>query len=85
MRSKNCRGNVGIKDQVMALHWVRKNIEQFGGNPNNVTITGHSAGATCVNLHMISPRSEGQPGCTFWGTRSCRRERSCPTLGQQET
>ena len=65
MRTNKCRGNAGMKDQVMALHWVRKNIERFGGDPNNVTISGHSAGATCVNLHMISPLSKGESRCRY--------------------
>ncbi|KAF2904197.1 hypothetical protein ILUMI_01989 [Ignelater luminosus] len=52
-------GNMGLKDQVLALHWIQKNIRNFGGNPNSVTITGLSAGATCVHLHYFSPLSRG--------------------------
>ena len=59
MNTDQCRGNAGLKDQVKALEWVRDNIEQFKGDPNNVTLSGHSAGATCVNLHMVSPLSKG--------------------------
>lgn len=43
----------------MALRWIQKNIQYFGGDPNNVTIFGSSAGATCVQLHMLSPLSKG--------------------------
>lgn len=53
-------GNNGMKDQVMALRWVRKNIKYFGGNPNSVTIMGMSAGGASVHYHMISPLSKGK-------------------------
>ena len=52
-------GNLGLKDQVEALRWVKKNIASFGGNPNCVTITGYSAGAWSVSLHLLSPMSKG--------------------------
>lgn len=46
-------------DQVMALQWVKDNIEAFGGKPDDITIMGESAGANSVALHMVSPKSEG--------------------------
>ncbi|KAL1132550.1 hypothetical protein AAG570_010503 [Ranatra chinensis] len=52
-------GNYGMKDQVLALKWVKHNISAFGGNPNNVTISGYSAGSISVMLHMLSPMSNG--------------------------
>ncbi|XP_068619235.1 carboxylic ester hydrolase [Battus philenor] len=52
-------GNMGLKDQVMAMKWVRDNIEFFGGDPQRVTIFGESAGAASVHLHMLSPASQG--------------------------
>ncbi|XP_015176907.1 PREDICTED: esterase E4-like isoform X1 [Polistes dominula] len=52
-------GNLGLKDQVVALRWVKRNIAAFGGDPNCVTIGGYSAGATSVVLHMLSPMSKG--------------------------
>lgn len=53
-------GNYGLKDQVMALEWVRDYIGNFGGDPNLVTLLGYSAGAISVTLHMISPMSKGK-------------------------
>ncbi|GJQ65576.1 hypothetical protein Trydic_g7674 [Trypoxylus dichotomus] len=52
-------GNAGLKDQVMALKWVKENIEQFGGDPNNILIFGESAGAASVHLHILSQSSKG--------------------------
>ncbi|KAN0041845.1 hypothetical protein ACTFIV_004395 [Dictyostelium citrinum] len=51
-------GNFGFLDQVMALQWVRTNIEAFGGDKNRVTIFGESAGALSVAAHLVSDRSK---------------------------
>lgn len=51
-------GNAGMKDQVMALRWVNRNIAKFGGDPARVTITGLSAGAVSVTAHMASPMTK---------------------------
>ncbi|XP_012215980.1 esterase FE4-like [Linepithema humile] len=56
---KNAPGNAGLKDQVMALKWVKDNVHYFGGCPNRVTIFGEDAGASSVQLHMMSPMSDG--------------------------
>lgn len=50
-------GNAGMKDQVLALRWVKENIIHFGGDPNRITIMGNSAGGMSVVLHLVSEQS----------------------------
>nr|AII21988.1 odorant degrading enzyme CXE14 [Sesamia inferens] len=52
-------GNAGMKDQVALLRWVKKNIASFGGNPDDVTLAGGSAGSASVDLVMLSKSAEG--------------------------
>ncbi|XP_044728158.1 carboxylesterase 1F-like isoform X2 [Chrysoperla carnea] len=52
-------GNAGFKDQVLALKWVQKNIHHFGGDPNQVTIFGESAGGAAVQYLIMSPLAKG--------------------------
>jgi carboxylesterase type B len=42
------------------MRWVHDNIEEFGGNPNSVTIMGQSAGSVSVHYHMVSPMTRGK-------------------------
>lgn len=56
---RNISGNYGLQDQILALRWVEENISAFGGNPENVTIAGESAGALSVMYLMASPQARG--------------------------
>ncbi|XP_058453744.1 juvenile hormone esterase-like [Malaya genurostris] len=55
----HAQGNWGMKDCVEALRWVRDNIAAFGGNPNDVTIFGESAGGAAVHYLVLSPMATG--------------------------
>lgn len=57
--SAGVSGNYGLRDQVAALEWVKRNIGAFGGDAGNVTIAGESAGGLSVLYLMASPRARG--------------------------
>lgn len=54
------KGNYGLADQITALEWVRRNIKDFGGDPDRITIFGQSAGAGSVRALLASPQARGK-------------------------
>ncbi|CAG9827647.1 unnamed protein product [Diabrotica balteata] len=55
----NIPANLGLKDQLLALQWVHDNIIAFGGDPNQVTIGGESAGSISVGFHWLNKQARG--------------------------
>uniref|UniRef100_V5H4P2 Putative acetylcholinesterase/butyrylcholinesterase n=2 Tax=Ixodes ricinus TaxID=34613 RepID=V5H4P2_IXORI len=55
----NASGNAGLYDQVLALAWIKDNIEAFGGNASRVTLFGEDAGSMAIRLHIFSPVTRG--------------------------
>lgn len=55
--SVGIKGNMGLKDQLMAVKWVHENIERFGGDPNNICLFGESAGSASTHIHLLSNES----------------------------
>lgn len=57
--TEDAPGNMGLQDQLMALQWVKSCIRFFGGNPDQVTLYGQSAGAVAIGSLMVSPLANG--------------------------
>ncbi|CAN7938466.1 unnamed protein product, partial [Ixodes hexagonus] len=80
LNNEDAPGNMGLYDQVVALRWVKENIQFFGGDPDKITLMGTSAGSLAVGVHVLSPLSRGlfqravmQSGSplprAFWNTK----------------
>ncbi|UYV78341.1 BCHE [Cordylochernes scorpioides] len=52
LNMEGSNGNFGLKDQILALKWIQKNIKVFGGDPDKVTLYGIRAGAMAIGLHL---------------------------------
>ena len=56
---ENKNPNLALLDQILALQWINKNISNFDGDPNNITLIGESAGAGSISHLLVSPKSKG--------------------------
>eukprot|EP00163_Fabomonas_tropica_P011007 TRINITY_DN2142_c0_g1_i3.p1 TRINITY_DN2142_c0_g1~~TRINITY_DN2142_c0_g1_i3.p1 ORF type:complete len:317 (-),score=67.20 TRINITY_DN2142_c0_g1_i3:80-1030(-) len=77
-------GNYGVQDQLLALKWVQANINNFGGDPKQVTIFGQSAGGFSVCWHMVNPASAGLFRAAIMESGSCDTEEFFQTMDVAE-
>lgn len=59
LNMNECPGNMGLADMIMALEWVKENIQSFGGDPHNITAIGSSSGATMIHAFLLLPTVPG--------------------------
>ncbi|MBV1900406.1 MAG: carboxylesterase family protein, partial [Kordiimonadaceae bacterium] len=79
--------NFGLEDLIYSLRWVQENIAEFGGDPENITLVGESAGGVNIFSLILSPRAKGlfhktimQSGVSFTTTRSSAENRETDTI-----
>lgn len=80
-------GNYGLLDQIFALKWTRRNIAAFGGDPENITIAGQSAGAASVQALLVTPLTRGMMSKAIMqsgGGITAVLDKRYPTLAQAE-
>ncbi|MGE2726851.1 carboxylesterase/lipase family protein [Mycolicibacterium pulveris] len=75
-------GNYGLADQQAALRWVRNNIAEFGGDPEQVTIAGESAGGMSVCDHLVAPDSAGLFQAAIIQSAPCQAQYELPAAQQ---
>lgn len=81
--SGHISGNYALEDQAAAMRWVRRNAAAFGGDPDNVTLAGHSAGARAVCAHLASPASRGLFDQAIVQSGACANETATKSVADE--